>query len=316
MKGSKDNYSLMIDLYYFRDNYGDELSPYLIAGLSGKKVRFCRPFSWKRITLDVAICCRDILFGRGFHNFSLAYARTAPVVLAVGSIVGLARKNCIIWGSGITYRTDPIEPGACYRAVRGPLTLRRLREAGCDVSGVVMGDPGLLLPLIYRPKVEPCHEFGIIAHNNDRKRFEVLLERSSCRDKFLFISLRTNRKSVEKSTDEICSCRRILSSSLHGLIVPHAYGIPALRMESHTIPGDGSKFEDYFSSVGIKTYSPVTLNSENCASLEEMGKLFNGMEKVSLPQVDLYSIRKQLLEAAPFPTVIEPEKSAQLEFLL
>ena len=31
MKGSKDNYSLMIDLYYFRDNYGDELSPYLIA---------------------------------------------------------------------------------------------------------------------------------------------------------------------------------------------------------------------------------------------------------------------------------------------
>ena len=58
------------------------------------------------------------------------------------------------------------------------------------------------------------------------------------------------------------------------------------------------------------------MNSENCASLEEMGKLFNGMEKVSLPQVDLYSIRKQLLEAAPFPTVIEPEKSAQLEFLL
>lgn len=300
----------MINLYYFKNNYGDDLSPYLIAKLSGEKVRLCRPFSWKRITLDAAICCRDILFGRGFHNFSFVYARTAPVVLAVGSIVGLARKNCIVWGSGITYRTDPIEPEACYRAVRGPLTLQRLKEAGCDVSRVAMGDPGLLLPLIYRPKIEPCYELGIIAHNNDRKRFEVLLERSSCRDKILFISLRTNRKSVEEITDEICSCRRILSSSLHGLIVPHAYGIPALRVESHTIPGDGSKFEDYFSSVGIEAYSPAMLNSENCASPEAMGKLFTGKEKVSLPQIDLYSIQKQLLEAAPFSTVIKLGESA------
>lgn len=294
----------MIHLYYFRNNYGDELSPWLITELSGKKVRLCRPFSWKRVAIDAAICGRDILFGRGFHNFSLAYASTAPIVLAVGSIVSLARKNCIVWGSGITYRTDPIETMACYRAVRGPLTLQRLKEAGVDISEVVMGDPALLLPLIHRIKTEPCYELGIVAHNNDRKRFEAFLNHFPDREKIRFISLQTKSKGVDKITDEICSCRRILSSSLHGLIVPHTYGIPALRVESSTIPGDGSKFEDYFSSVGIKNYTPIALNLVHCESLEAVEKLFRAKGEVSLPQTDLHPIQKQLLDAAPFPVKI------------
>lgn len=163
-----------------------------------------------------------------------------------------------------------------------------------------MGDPGLLLPLIYRMNTEPYYELGIIAHNNDRKRFKAFLSHFSGRDKVRFISLKTKRKGVEEITDEICSCRRILSSSLHGLIVPHAYGIPALRVESSAIPGDGSKFEDYFTVVGIKNYSPIILNSRVCTSLEAVERLFGGLREVSLPQVDLFPIQKKLLEAAPF----------------
>ena len=58
--------------------------------------------------------------------------------------------------------------------------------------------------------------------------------------------------------DEICSCNYIISSSLHGLILADAYGIPNLWISvSDKVKGVDCKFADYFSGVGREFVSPM-----------------------------------------------------------
>jgi pyruvyltransferase len=50
--------------------------------------------------------------------------------------------------------------------------------------------------------------------------------------------------------DQIKQCRKIISSSLHGLIIAEAYGIPTeWRDWGGGVIGDGWKFFDYYSAT-------------------------------------------------------------------
>jgi pyruvyltransferase len=69
--------------------------------------------------------------------------------------------------------------------------------------------------------------------------------------------------SVEKVLDDIYSCEKTLSSSLHGIIASNTYGIASTWVEfSKKLTGDGSKFIDYFLSINTKPYKPVNLINE------------------------------------------------------
>jgi hypothetical protein len=72
-------------------------------------------------------------------------------------------------------------------------------------------------------------------------------------DNTLVINLINNdHKAV---TRQILSCEQIVSSSLHGVIVAQAYGIPAVWVRfSDKLSGDNVKFDDYFKSVGVDPY--------------------------------------------------------------
>ena len=49
---------------------------------------------------------------------------------------------------------------------------------------------------------------------------------------------------------EIAACRRVVSSSLHGLVVAHSLGVPAAFVRAEGI--DDFKFRDYFSAFDME----------------------------------------------------------------
>ncbi|MAY23669.1 MAG: exosortase [Flavobacteriaceae bacterium] len=209
-----------------RENYGDLLGKYLVEKISGRPVQWIDPKK-----------------AQGWFFSKKVYA-------TIGSILGHIKKGWIVWGSGIISRDTQV-PAATFLAVRGPQTRTYLLEKGYAVPEVY-GDPALLLPNYYQPEVAKTHALGIIPHISD---YAQVSEQYQNLEGVKVISLFTN--DIEATTREILSCESIISSSLHGLIVPHAYGIPAVWAQfSDRVFGDGIKYRDYFESVALPPYQP------------------------------------------------------------
>ena len=254
-------------LYKNKENYGDLLSKYLVEKISGKEVTWVHPkklpwYKWDK------------------QNF-----------LAVGSIIHHATKDSIVWGSGIINRQQKIAP-ADFRSVRGPQTRKFLLNLGYYCPEVY-GDPALLLPNFFSPKVVKKYRLGIIPHYHDYKE---VAETYNNQADILVVNLMT--MDVESVTREILKCEKTISSSLHGLIVSHAYGIRSVWVKfSDKLFGDGVKFTDYLESVGLPVYQPIFLSTgRNLHELETVLKTFP-----SLPGIDqLEQMQSKLLTVCPF----------------
>ena len=213
-----------------KENFGDLVGKYIVEKISSQRAVFTHPKKqqWK-------------------HFFS-------PVYATAGSILAHVNKNCVVWGSGIINKDEVVKP-AKFLSVRGPQTRKRLLEHGYQVPEKY-GDPALLLPQYYQPIIKKKYTYGIIPHYVDH---EKVCQTFDSGIDIKVIDLMTN--SVENTIDQFLECKYIISSSLHGLIVAHAYGIPAAWMKfSDKLFGDDIKFQDYFKSVGILNY--VALSSE------------------------------------------------------
>lgn len=251
------------------ENYGDLLGFYLVSKMTDKKVVFAWP---KKRTI--------------FNFFK-------PIYLTIGSILHNADKKSIVWGSGLIDRSLIIQP-AKFLAVRGPITRELLIKQGHTVPEVY-GDPALLLPKYYNPVgVKKKFKLGIIPHYTD---FNKTVECIKNNELVKIINLMSD--SIEKTTNEILECEFVISSSLHGVIVSHAYGIPALWTKFSDNPfGDDMKYDDYFLSVGIQPYK---INySLDQFDKNEVLKLFNDQKQYSIDSEKLHSLQQSLLNTCPF----------------
>jgi hypothetical protein len=169
-----------------------------------------------------------------------------PTLLGIGSIISKAESNSIVWGSGMMRTHDPLKRDAKYLSVRGPHTYQQLKSRKIDCPPI-FGDPALLMPMVYSPTVEKKYDHGIFAHYVDTEQ----VRKWYGNDESVLIIDPLNADPL-KVIDQVLQCKCIISSSLHGIIIAHAYDIPATWVKhSDKLNGDGIKFQDHFSSVGL-----------------------------------------------------------------
>lgn len=250
-----------------KENYGDILSSYLVENISGKKVKWVHPKKqpWYKI-----------------------YKKN---YLAIGSIIHHSTKDSIVWGSGIIDKKQSIA-NANFKAVRGPKTREYLMALGYKCPEVY-GDPALLLPRFFNPEIKKKYKLGIIPHYSD---FKKVSENYLNDPDVLIVDLMT--LDVEEVTRQIMSCHKTISSSLHGIIVSHAYKIPSIWVEfSNNIFGDGIKYIDYLESVGLTSYIPkMLIGMETLAEIETLMENFPYLPGNN----KLNELQDSLLESCPF----------------
>jgi hypothetical protein len=201
-------------------------------------------------------------------NYTCVYAHKPfpqDTLLGVGSIISHAEGNSVVWGSGMISMGDPLKRDARYLSVRGPVTYEALRSRHIECPPI-FGDPALLTPLVFdNPNIKKIYEYGVFAHYVDTE----LVSKWYADDPNINIinPLNSNPTQVIK---QLLQCKRIISSSLHGVIISHAYNIPAVWVKhSNKLSGDGTKFKDYYESVKLK---PECIDFQERILPEDLGK--------------------------------------------
>lgn len=213
---AEDAYLEGLPLYYWQTNrfvnFGDYLSLKLVERIVGGRVKVCQS--------------KD------------------PVqkFLAIGSILRCANTGDVVWGTGMNgkvmdaneYKFEHLD----IRAVRGPLT----RDFILNVLGIdcpeTYGDPALLLPYFFPEFVRdenPEYDYIIIPHYSEISLFpkkdypNVVYPTEPWRD----------------VVRKILNSKFVIASSLHGLVVADAFGVPArcLKITDHE---PLYKYQDYY----------------------------------------------------------------------
>ncbi len=221
-----------IPVYWYKDraNFGDAINVFLITKISGKDVLWINPKYWP-----------------------------LKHYLVIGSILEISNNKSLIWGSGFISEKSYVSKPGKILAVRGPSTRGKYIGEGVDCPEVY-GDPALLLPMIYKPEIKRKYKMGVVPHYVD-KDSAALSKVLNC-ESWCVIDI--ERDNPTDFIDDLLACDVVLSSSLHGLIVADAYGIPSIWVKfSDKVKGGDFKFYDYFESVGKRDQKPIHLTESS-----------------------------------------------------
>lgn len=200
-----------LKLFWFNEvaNLGDLLSPYIIEKITGNNVEWAHPTKSNKL-------------------------------LGLGSIIDFAEEGDVIWGSGV-------KKPFCFNiesfkvlAVRGPRTAKILGVS----QDIPFGDPGIIVPDLIPPTFKKNGKIVVIPHYVDYERVVTIYGNDPA-----FLILDVTDQNFRKNCQLIAASDVVISSSLHGIIIAEAYGIPAHWIKvSDKIIGGSFKFNDYYES--------------------------------------------------------------------
>lgn len=210
-----------IKAYWWREvpNFGDALAPLILERFTSHK------FKWDTISHSSVVTIGSVL------------EHIPPLwdgyVLGAGKL----RENSVLqihqMKSGIT---------AKILALRGPLSAKGLSKT------CALGDPGLLANELVGPQ-EKKYDLGILPHWQDDELVEKFLPLVKPPFTSLVINPGDDPINVVR---QIGSCRRIVTSSLHGMVIADAFGGIPRRVEiCPKMEKDGGifKFRDYSEAI-------------------------------------------------------------------
>lgn len=151
-----------------------------------------------------------------------------------------------VWGSGFDANDNADHSGVYtlpsntklkVHAVRGKNSAALLNNFGIETPDVY-GDPASLLPYIITDIMPKSYELGVIVHISEIDSYS---ENAQVIDEFVRYQIPKSYKNdikiintlceptlegVKSKIDEIRACKRIATTSLHGAVIPEAFGIP------------------------------------------------------------------------------------------
>lgn len=170
-------------------------------------------------------------------------------LISTGSILGHASPwwGGHILGSGKLFAHDQVPPNAKVWALRGPISAKGVR------GSFALGDPGLLADELVPPQ-EKRYTLGILPHWSDKE----LTQRTEW-DRYNPVRISPSWHPLDVIAT-IGACHKLITSSLHGLILADAFGIPrrfewASRLDKE---GGDLKHRDYHASIGHRFEVGVT----------------------------------------------------------
>lgn len=235
--------------YNNKQNWGDAINPVLIEGLFGKKI---------------------------FHQNEIINFSKQPIVSAVGSILNVFpnNKRVWVWGSGVANPEKPMNytPEKIF-AVRGPKTWQYLKDQNIEAPQIY-GDPVLLIDKLYQPgQVNKKYKLGIIRHYEDQipQLDQLLSDNKEIKE----IKIIRNMDHPFSIIDEMLSCEKIISSSLHGLILADVYQLPNAWVFFKGFEKIEYKYQDYYESLKITNKKPEILSEINFAAFNNLACYVN-----------------------------------------
>lgn len=226
-----------IKLHYFQSksgvpNFGDELSRDVVEFVTGRAVTRSGRYSAELISIG-SILDRYV-------------SNKGKIVCHTRKALG---RPMFVWGSGLIEPQKPIKTPLHLLAVRGKLTKACLRVS----QALPLGDPGLFAAQIFGTKRK--QGIGVVPHYTDK--YHPLIKDIERLDNVKIIDV---ERSAEDVCQDIAGCERILSSSLHGLIVADSFNIPNRRIGLYNkLKGGDFKFKDYASALGRSDISNTQL---------------------------------------------------------
>lgn len=285
-------------------NFGDALSPIIVSAISGRRLRKA-----------------------GFHQ-------NVPRIAAVGTIAHSFRNGEVhVWGTGLDRTINPVDralgawtapPDTRFviHATRGSDTRRILVDNGI-AAPEVYGDPGWFCHRIWPELVgiDKTFDLGIVLHLSELEaetpdaaprasmpRYHIP---ASLRDRICTISTITDRSvaGVRATVEKIARCRRILSTSLHGLVVAEAMGVPAFYYCYTGPQGPGEiatddatrmdhRMRDLYAGAGYGRVPAYTVERRQTPDWQDLIAWTQGQD--SLLRSDL----RPLFDAFPLPPAV------------
>jgi polysaccharide pyruvyl transferase WcaK-like protein len=285
-------------------NLGDALSPIIISALSGLPIVH--------------------------RHFDSSQKRLA----CVGTIGHALRNGEVhLWGTGIDKARHPSvrslffyerPPKTEFRvhALRGPFSAQTFQHQGIEVPEVY-GDPVWFLPSLMQPASEKRYELGVIVHLSElealgeaaivrRELIRYRIPQSIASDVRIITTLtQPTFGSLEEKVKEITSCKRIVSTSLHGLVIAEAYQIPCayfqiagaggrfIRLQNQKARID-HRFRDFYSGLNIEK---ILVYGQDLNEETAWEKIISDLDRYWSP---LEWSAQSFLESFPLPLVFNP----------